>query len=331
MKRGAKAGSLWRSPETPPLLDPRPAAGCPRVVVRETLCRSILNQSSISDYSLNCYTGCTNGCVYCYARFMQRFHPHAEPWGAFVDVKVNAVETLRRQLRRARPGDVFMSSACDGWQPIEAERRLTRGCCELLLESGFAVNVLTKSELVMRDFDLFAGRNARVGVTITTLDDRLSRLWEPGASSPSRRDAASSRRRGAPDSGPASCSPPCCPSSPTHQNRWRRCSSAPRTSAVDEIWVDALNPRPKVWDSVCETVAAQNSPDLREPYRRILFDAQREGSLPGRSAQPRHRRGRSGSPSRTGSALLLIPTSGNAASPIHCAGCWAFFCSKSRM
>ena len=183
MKRSAKAGSLWRSPETSAPLDSSLVAGCPRVVVRETLCRSILNQSSISDYSLNCYTGCTNGCVYCYARFMQRFHPHAEPWGAFVDVQVNAVETLRRQLRRAPPGDVFMSSACDGWQPIEAERRLTRGCCELLLDSGFEINILTKSELVTRDFDLFAGRKAHVGVTITTLDDRLSRLWEPGASS----------------------------------------------------------------------------------------------------------------------------------------------------
>ncbi len=206
MKSGAKAGSLWRPAETPPLLESSPAAGLPavlvagrpRVVVRETVCRSILNQSSISDYSLNCYTGCTNGCVYCYARFMQRFHPHAEPWGAFVDVKVNAVETLRRQLRRARPGDVFMSSACDGWQPIEASRRLTRGCCELLLEGGFSVNVLTKSELVMRDFDLFAGRNGRIGVTLTTLDDRLSRLWEPGASSVAARCrvVAEARRAG---------------------------------------------------------------------------------------------------------------------------------------
>jgi len=85
-------------------------------IVREVVCKTILNRSSIGDYSLNCYTGCTHRCVYCYARFMQRFHPHDEPWGAFVDVKVNAVETLKRQLRRANPGEVFLSSACDGWQ-----------------------------------------------------------------------------------------------------------------------------------------------------------------------------------------------------------------------
>ena len=182
-------------------------------VVRETACKTILNRSSLGGYSLNCYTGCAHACVYCYARFMQRFHPHDEPWGAFVNVKLNAVEVLKRQLRRATPGEVFMSSACDGWQPIEAKYRLTRRCCELLLERGFSLHVLTKSPLILRDLDLFAGREAveeggqaprgtpvlpgfpgparsqspflhghdvSVGVTITTPDDRLARLWEPG-------------------------------------------------------------------------------------------------------------------------------------------------------
>ena len=116
--------------EAPELAEQQP-------VIRETACKTILNRSALGGYSLNCYTGCGQGCVYCYARFMQRFHPHDEPWGAFVDVKINAVEVLKRQLRRAAPGEVFMSSACDGWQPIEAHYRLTRRCCELLLERGF--------------------------------------------------------------------------------------------------------------------------------------------------------------------------------------------------
>ncbi len=88
--------------------DPQGRQGPVKPVVRETVCKSILNRSGLSDYSLNCYTGCTHACVYCYARFMQRFHPHDEPWGAFVDVKVNAVEVLKRQLRRAEPGTVFV-------------------------------------------------------------------------------------------------------------------------------------------------------------------------------------------------------------------------------
>ena len=82
-----------------------------RIVVRETPYKSVLNRNGSGEYSLNCYTGCAHACVYCYARFMQRFHPHLEPWGAFVAVKVNAIEALRRQLRRAPPGNVFVSSA----------------------------------------------------------------------------------------------------------------------------------------------------------------------------------------------------------------------------
>ena len=158
-------------------------ADASQIAVRETVCKTILNKSSISDYSLNCYTGCAHGCAYCYARFMQKFHPHAEPWGSFVDVKLNAVEVLKRQLRRSKPGDVFLSSACDGWQSVEARYGLTRRCCELLLEFGFRVNLLTKSGLALRDMDVFSGHDVNVGVSIATLDQRLSEIWEPQASS----------------------------------------------------------------------------------------------------------------------------------------------------
>ena len=108
-----------------------------------------------------------------------------------MDVKVNAVEVLERQIRRARPGGVFVSSACDGWQPIEAERRLTRQCCQLLVQSGFTANVLTKGALVLRDWDILAGQNARIGVTVTTLDEGLRALWEPRGSSVESRCASS--------------------------------------------------------------------------------------------------------------------------------------------
>ncbi len=272
VKCGARTGSLWRSPEAVAAAPFKADSLSGSVVVRETLCRSILNQSSISDYSLNCYTGCTNGCVYCYARFMQRFHPHAEAWGQFVDVKVNAVETLRRQLRRARPGGVFMSSACDGWQPIEAERRLTRGCCELLLDGGFSVNLLTKSEMVMRDFDLFTARKAQshVGITLTTLDDRLSRLWEPGASSIAARCRviAEARRVGL-ETGIMFA--PLLPFlSDTPQSLEAMFERAADLGA-DDLSVDAFNPRPKVWSSVSDLLRRE-FPDLHEPCRRILFN-----------------------------------------------------------
>jgi len=241
-----------------------------RVVVRETRCRTVLNRSSIGDYSLNCYTGCQHGCVYCYARFMQRFHPHPEPWGEFVDVKVNAPEALRRQLRRARPGNVFMSSACDGWQPVEAERRLTRRCCELLLERGFQVNVLTKSALVLRDLDVFAGRAARIGVTITTLQEGLRRLWEPRASPVDERLRVlrEARRAGLET---AVMLGPLLPELSDDERSIQHMLCVAGELGVGRIWVDALNPRPRVWPSVA-ALLRREFPGLRRRYARILHD-----------------------------------------------------------
>ncbi len=168
--------------------------------VREILCKSALVKSGITgvDFVLNPYTGCEHGCVYCYASFMLRFRPHPEPWGAFVDVKVNFAELLRKELRRAGDGEIMLSSVTDPYQPVEAEYKITRSCLEALQEmqesrNDFAlgvppVSILTKSDLVTRDIDILSGmRTVQVGMTITTPDDGLSGLLEPRAPVSSRR------------------------------------------------------------------------------------------------------------------------------------------------
>jgi DNA repair photolyase len=246
------------------------SADSPQIIVRETACKTILNKSSISDYSLNCYTGCAHGCVYCYARFMERFHPHDEPWGKFVDVKINAVEVLKRQLRRSKPGAVFISSACDGWQPIEAGYRLTRRCCELLLEFGFQINLLTKSALVLRDLDIFSGRDVNVGVSIATLDERLGKLWEPRAASAEERLQVIEAARKAGLKTTIMFAPllPFLSDGPDSLDLlFQRAADL----QVDSILVDALNPRPRVWPSVAGLLR-DHFPELRERYSRILFN-----------------------------------------------------------
>jgi DNA repair photolyase len=201
---------------------------------------------------------------------MQRFHPHAEPWGQFVDVKINAVEVLKRQLRRAAPDAVFLSSACDGWQPVEAEYGLTRRCCELLLERGFAVNVLSKSALVRRDFDLLAAGNATIGMTITTPHQGLADRWEPGAAAVEARwdTLAQARRRGLKTSVMFGPLLPCLSDDQTSLDvLFQRAADL----AVDAIWVDAINARPRVWPAVSQLLRRQY-PELLATYRRILFD-----------------------------------------------------------
>jgi len=148
--------------------------------------RSILTRTNIRgiDYCLNPYVGCLHACRYCYATFMKKFSGHDDAWGTFLDVKVNAADLLKRDLRRGRSGHVILSSVTDPYQPAEATHRVTRACMELLVMSNLKVSVLTKSALVSRDVDLFKkARDLEVGLTITTDREQMRKLFEPGASS----------------------------------------------------------------------------------------------------------------------------------------------------
>lgn len=165
------------------------------IKIREVQAKSILNKSKIYDYCVNVYTGCQVNCRYCYARlFMRRYSGHSEPWGAFVDVKVNAPDILRKQVIRAKKGTVWLSSVCDPYQPLEEKYRLTRQCLAILAEAGFPVNIQTKMTLVLRDLDIIEKfKEVEVGMTLTTGDEGIRRMFEPGASPVAERIAALER------------------------------------------------------------------------------------------------------------------------------------------
>ena len=76
--------------------------------VREIAVKSVLTKSRIPSipYVVNPYIGCSHACSYCYATFMKRFTGHAEAWGAFADVKINAPELLAGEIKRKRMGRV---------------------------------------------------------------------------------------------------------------------------------------------------------------------------------------------------------------------------------
>ena len=153
---------------------------------KEIFAKTILTKTAISsfDYCINPYVGCGHGCRYCYASFMKRFTGHLEPWGEFIDVKVNAPYLLRKQLKRAKQGVVALSTVTDPYQPIEKKYRLTRKCLEALLETQFSVNLLTRSSLCLRDMDLFKQfKNIEVGLSITTHDERIRKMFEPNSPS----------------------------------------------------------------------------------------------------------------------------------------------------
>jgi DNA repair photolyase len=131
-------------------------------------------------YSLHPYTGCSHKCLYCYATAYIGLRESTP--------KKNFIENLRKELDKAnRNMIVEMSTSSDPYPPIEDKLRLTRQTLKELFRRRFRVLITTKSSLVTRDVDLLSANRSAVMITITTLDERLSKVIEPGAPPPSER------------------------------------------------------------------------------------------------------------------------------------------------
>lgn len=159
------------------------------LTISEVQAKSILNRSKIFDYCLNPFLGCQHACRYCYAAlFMRRYSGHQEPWGSFVEIKINAPQLLKKQLATARRGTIWISSVCDPYQPVEEKFALTRKCLVEIIPFQFPVFIQTKSDLVVRDLDILASlQELEVGFSIATDSDKVAALFEPGAPSITRR------------------------------------------------------------------------------------------------------------------------------------------------
>jgi len=154
-------------------------------------------------HSLNPYAGCSFACSYCYVRRMPVALFREEPWGTWVDAKINAADRLRKELGKARregPVLLFMSSATDPYQPAEYREMITRGVLEVLAEDPpDFVFVQTRSPLIVRDIDLLRRLDGRLLISITVETDLepIRRAFAPSAPPLSSRWKAMERLRDA--------------------------------------------------------------------------------------------------------------------------------------
>lgn len=252
-------------------------------------------KSGIVDYALNPYRGCAHDCAYCYASFMNRFSHHDQPWGQWVDAKVNMAEILVKDLRRLSrqrsPGaprkiEVIISSVTDAYQPAEREYGLTRMCLEVIAATvgdggqlrlgaggieqtaaappSISFSVLSKSDLVLRDIDVLQDiPGIEVGMTVTTVDDEITRLYEPGASPATRRLAALRRLSEAGFSTWAFISP-VLPYHSDSREAMRSILTDIRDAGVPRIMVDRFNPYPAAVGRFLKVAPAPAGQALRE-------------------------------------------------------------------
>ncbi len=113
---------------------------------------------------------------------MKRFTGHKEPWGDFVDIKINAPDLLSKEIKKKKMGTVWVSGVCDPYQPLEAKYKLTRQCLNILVCNNWPVVIQTRSPLVCRDLDILKeSKDIEAGLSITTANDEIRKIFEPYA------------------------------------------------------------------------------------------------------------------------------------------------------
>ena len=141
-----------------------------------------------TDHTVNLYRGCCHGCLYCDSRSDCYRNPNFDR----VTAKADALRILRDELaRKVRPAFIGMGAMSDPYTPFEEELLLTRHALELIDAYDCGVSVDTKSDLIVRDVDLYQSIQAHSPVickiTVTTVDEELAAKVEPRAPSPARR------------------------------------------------------------------------------------------------------------------------------------------------
>ena len=133
-----------------------------------------------SKLTFNPYTGCDHGCLYCYASsYIPRLHD-CRP-------KKNLISRLKREAGRLKGELISISNSSDPYPRLEQKTGLTRRCLEVLTECCCRLQIVTKSDLVVRDIDILKQVPCVVSVTVLAIDDGLAMKLEPGAPVSSRR------------------------------------------------------------------------------------------------------------------------------------------------
>lgn len=215
------------------------------------------------DYVINPYTGCAHGCKYCYARFMKRFTGHTEPWGEFVDIKINAPDLIPTDTDKYKNKWITIGSVTDPYQPVERKYKLTRKILEKLIPLQPNLDIMTKSDLVLRDIGLLKQfKTCIVAFSLLSLDDKIRRELEPRAPSVDRRVNALKKLHEAGIQTVLFVSP----IFPGITN-WQEIINKTK-SFVDEYWFENLNLYPSIRGNVYKFLG-KNKPELVEKYKEI--------------------------------------------------------------
>ncbi len=233
--------------------------------LKEIQVKSIITKTNLpeGDFVINPYVGCPHGCKYCYARFMKRFTGHKEPWGEFCDIKINAPNLIPKNTDKYKYKQITISSVTDPYNPLEEKYKITRKILKKLISLQSNLDILTKSDLVIRDIYLLKHfDDCVVALSFSMLNEKIRKRLEPRTPSVERRIKALKKLH---EEGieTALFISPIFP----YLTDWKKIILKTE-DFVDEYWFENLNLYPSIKGNIFKFLKEIN-PSLIEKYKEI--------------------------------------------------------------
>ncbi len=143
-------------------------------------------------HDLNPYRGCTIGCKYCFAQY-SHFYLGLDNFFRDIIVKTNTAQCLDIELykKHKRKEQIKIGGVTDAYQALEKKYRLMPEILKILKKYKVPVFISTKSDLILRDFELIKQladvTTVDIAVSISCFDEKNAKIFEPAAVTPSKR------------------------------------------------------------------------------------------------------------------------------------------------
>ncbi len=235
------------------------------------------------------YRGCGHGCQYCDGR-AEKYYVDGD-FERDIAVRANlpalaAADAAAGYASREWGALCIGSGVTDVYQGLEKNRRLTRATLEALSGTGLPLVILTKSDTILRDFDILARfPKVLVILTITTLDAGVAALLEPGAVAPERRLAVIKAAREAGFSSGVMAMP-LCPAISDAGEDTSALFSAIKKAGGEFIWSGGLTLRPGRQKELFMDLVKREYPRLVSLYDDVYGENRASGMPRLRYAEP---------------------------------------------
>ena len=136
------------------------------------------------NWDLNIYRGCEHGCKYCFAMYSHEYL-NSDRYFEEIYVKTNIVDRLEEHLSRPswKRELINIGGVTDSYQPLETQLRIMPEILKLMIKYRNPCIISTKSDLILRDYDLIAElaetTYVNIAATITCMDERIRGMIEP--------------------------------------------------------------------------------------------------------------------------------------------------------